>query len=156
MFNHRYELEYLCSYNATLQLPPEAIGPVAEGLRLNFYITGGEVSGPRIQGKIRPVGADWLTVRTDGVAVLDVRATIETHDGALLYTSYSGLIDAGPDGYQAVLAGHLPPDGTPFRITPRYQAAHPAYQWANRVVGVGIGELHLSVPEVRYDIYAVR
>jgi hypothetical protein len=156
MFNHRYAMDHICSYNATLQMPPEAIGPVAEGLRLNFYLTGGEVSGPRIRGKVRPVGADWLTVRTDGVAVLDVRATIETHDGALIYTYYSGFIDAGPDGYQAMLAGQLPPDGTPFRITPRYQTAHPQYQWANRLVCVGIGELHLSVPEVRYDIYAVR
>jgi hypothetical protein len=156
MFNYRYEMEHICSYNATLQMPPEVIGPVAEGIRLNFYVTGGEVSGPRIRGKIRPVGADWLTVRTDGVAVLDVRATIETHDSALIYTYYYGIIDYGPDGYQARLAGQPTPDGTSFRIAPRYQTAHPQYQWVNRLICVGIGEVHISVPEVRYDIYAVR
>jgi hypothetical protein len=156
MYNHKYELEHICSYNVGLQLPPEAIGPVAEGLRLNVYLTGGEVSGPKLRGKVLAVGADWGTVRTDGVFVLDVRATIETHDQALIYTSYSGIIDTGPDGYQMVLGGGLPPDGTPFRITPRYQTAHPAYQWLNRLVCVGIGEIHPSVPEVRYDIYAIR
>lgn len=155
MFHHRYELEQICSYNATLS-PGEPIGPVAEGLRLTIYHTGGEASGPRIRGKVRPVGGDWATLRADGVAVLDVRATIETHDGALISLAAAGYMDLGPDGYQAALNGQLPPDGTPFRTTPRLQTAHPAYRWANRLVYLGIGELHLSVPEVRYDIYAVR
>jgi hypothetical protein len=156
MYNHKYELEHICSYNARLQLPGEAIGPVAEGLRLNVYITGGEVSGPKLRGTVLPVGADWATVRTDGVLVLDVRATIETHDQALIYASYNGLMDTGPDGYEKVLNGEFTPDGTPIRITPRFQTAHPTYQWLNRLVCVGIGESHPSVPEVRYDIYAVR
>ena len=155
MFGHKYALEHVCSYNARLQMPLEAIGPVAEGLRLNLYLAGGEVNGPKLQGKVRPVGADWGTMRTDGIFVLDVRTTIETHDGALLSVTYGGFIDGGPNGYQAMLDGQLPPDGTPFRITPRFQSAHPEYQWANRLVCIGIGELHMSVPEVRYDIYAV-
>jgi len=37
-----------------------------------------------VSGKLRPVGGDWLTIRKHGVAILDVRATIETHDGALI------------------------------------------------------------------------
>ena len=80
-----YSMEHLFSYTATLDSNAEVIGPVPSGLRMNVYVTGGEVSGPRLQGKIRPVGADWLTIRTDGVCILDVRATIETHDGALIY-----------------------------------------------------------------------
>ena len=36
MYNHKYELEHICSYNVGVQMPPEAIGPVAEGLRLNL------------------------------------------------------------------------------------------------------------------------
>ena len=55
------DMKLVTSYRATLS-EPEVIGPVAEGLRLNVYVTGGEVLGPRIKGKIRPVGADWLTV----------------------------------------------------------------------------------------------
>ncbi len=72
----KVELEHVCSYWATLT-PPEVIGPVAEGIRANFYVTSGEVSGPKMQGRLRPVGGDWLLVRTDGVGVLDVRATME-------------------------------------------------------------------------------
>jgi Protein of unknown function (DUF3237) len=153
MYGHKYELEYLCSFNTGLT-PPEIIGLVAEGHRITAYHTGGQVSGPRLRGKVLPVGGDWATLRTDGLVVVDVRTTIQTDDEALLYISYGGLIDAGPEGYQMFLAGTFPPV-LPIRTTPRFQTASPAYQWANRVVCVGIGELDLNVPEVRYDIYAV-
>jgi hypothetical protein len=156
MYDHKYELEHICSYNIRVQMPPEVIGPVAEGLRLNGYQDGGEVTGPRLRGKMRAGGADWATVRTDGVFVMDVRATMETDDGALIYISYNGLMDLGPDGYEKMLGGAVPDDGAPMRITPRFQTAHPQYQWLNRLIFVGVGEIHLSVPEVRYDIYAIR
>ncbi len=101
-----YELEHLFSYSAQLH-PPKIIGPVAEGIRANFYVASGEVSGPRVQGILRPVGGDWITVRSDGVGILDVRATVETHDNALIYLCYSGVADLGPDGYQNFGRGEL-------------------------------------------------
>ncbi|MDH3528980.1 MAG: DUF3237 domain-containing protein, partial [Acidobacteriota bacterium] len=107
-YEYPYEMVHLTSYRVTLS-EPEVIGPVAEGLRLNIYITAGDVFGPKIKGLIRPAGADWLTIRKDGVGVLDVRATIETDDGALIYTYYTGLGDLGPDGYKNFLDGSPPP-----------------------------------------------
>jgi hypothetical protein len=41
-----YHLDHLYSYNATLQIPFEVIGPTPEGIRLNAYVTGGEARGP--------------------------------------------------------------------------------------------------------------
>jgi hypothetical protein len=73
-----YKLEHILSYTGELANPPEIIGPVPEGTRVNFYASGGEVTGPKVRGKVRPVGGDWMTVRKDGVAILDVRATFET------------------------------------------------------------------------------
>ena len=79
-------------------------------MRLNINVTGGRVDGPKIKGKFIPVGADWLTVRTDGISVLDVRATIQTDDDALIYLYYRGLADLGPDGYENFMEGaHLLP-----------------------------------------------
>src|SRR4030095_11806782 len=95
MFNHQYELEHIFSFDATLQSPPEVIGPVSEGIRTNFYCLGGEVKGPKLQGKTRAVGGDWLTLRTDGIGILDVRTTLETHDGALIAIGYAGVVDLG-------------------------------------------------------------
>src|SRR5207244_11377377 len=111
---------------------------------------------PRVRGKLRPVGGDWLTIRPDGVGVLDVRATIETHDGALIYLTYGGLVDLGPDGYDQFAQGKPPASGTPIRMSPGFYTAHPDYLWLNRLHCLGIGQAYLERSEVAYDVYAVR
>jgi hypothetical protein len=149
-----YKMDHIMSYNATLSAP-EIIGEVPEGIRVNFYVTGGEITGPKVFGKLRPVGADWLTLRRDGVAVLDVKATAETNDGALLYITYAGIIDLGPNGYQEFLNGAIPPSGTSIRICPTVTTSHPSYLWLNRLHCVGVGQAFLERSEVAYDVYAV-
>lgn len=151
-----YRLEHIFSYSATLATPIEVIGPLPEGLRVNAYVSGGEVSGPKLRGKLRPVGADWLTVRSDGVGMIDVRVTIETHDGALIYVTYTGVLDLGQDGYQKFTRGELPASGTPIRTNPRLHTSHPDYLWLNRLHCLGIGQAFLERSEVFYDVYAVR
>jgi len=89
-----YRLEPIMSYYITAK-SPEIIGPLPEGLRVSFYITGGEVSGPKVFGKVRPVGGDWMLVRRDGIGLLDIRTTIETRDGALIYATLGGTFDFG-------------------------------------------------------------
>ena len=155
MYNYPYQLQHIFSFGAALESPPEAIGPVAEGLRVNFYCQGGEVTGPKLQGRCRSVGGDWLTIRTDGVAILDVRTTLESQDGALIAISYSGVADIGKDGYQRFLEGNLPARLT-LHVAPRCQTAHPDYVWLNRVQCLGIGEVDLERSFVSYDVYAVR
>ena len=110
-----YNLEHICSYSAQLQNPPEVIGPVAEGIRINFYVTSGEVTGPKIRGILRPVSGDWFTIRTDGIGLLDVRATIETHDKALIFLAYTGVGDLGEDGYHKFLQRGTASLGAPAR-----------------------------------------
>lgn len=150
-----YQLDYLCSYRAQLQAPPEMIGAVPGGARVNFYVTGGEVEGPKLRGTLRPVGGDWLTVREDGVGILDVRATIETHDGALIEIAYQGVTDLGADGHARLLRGELPAK-LALRTAPRLRTAHPDYLWLNRLQLLNVGEADLTTFEVRYDVYAVR
>jgi hypothetical protein len=149
-----YNLEHLFSYTVTLD-QPEVIGPVSEGIRVNLHITGGELTGPKVHGKVRPVGADWLTIRTDGVGILDVRATIETQEEALIYSSYTGVGDLGEDGYDQFLQGDPPPI-VPLRVVPRCLTAHPDYQWLNRLQCLGVGEFDVPNLKVGYDLYAVR
>lgn len=153
MYQPDYRPEYIFSYTAQVRLPPEVIGPCPEGIRANFYITGGEVDGPRLKGKFAPVGADWLLIRHDGVAILDVRATIETHDGALIYLPYNGMCDLGPDGYDRFLNGNLPQRGM-LRGVPRFVTSHPAYLWLNRLQCLNVGDVDLATGVVRYDVYS--
>jgi hypothetical protein len=154
MFEYEYRLEHIFSLSITLA-PTEVIGPVPEGLRANAYVTGGEVAGPTIAGKLRPVGGDWLTLRRDGVCVLDIRATMETNDGALIYTAYGGIVDMGEDGYDAFLAGRASPVQS-IRAAPRFWTAHPSYTWLNRLQCVAIGQVDLQRSVATYDVYALR
>jgi hypothetical protein len=150
-----YSMDHIFSYSATLDGNMEVIGPTPSGLRVNVYVTGGEITGSRVQGKVRPVGADWLTIREDGVGILDVRATMETHDGALIYCAYQGVLDAGEDGYTRFNEGN-PPAKLAIRAVPRFLTAHPGYLWLNRLQCVNIGEVDMQVPIVNYDVYALR
>jgi Protein of unknown function (DUF3237) len=153
MFDFTFNVEHLFSFTVQLT-PPEVIGPLAEGLRSNYHFVGGEIHGPQLHGKIRPGGGDWATLRTDGVGVLDIRGTIETDDGALIYSAYTGLIETGEDGYERFLRQDLPPV-LPLRTAPRYSTVHPNYLWLNRLQCIGIGEIDFQQMEVRFDIYAL-
>jgi Protein of unknown function (DUF3237) len=150
-----YKLEHILSYTGKLATPPEAIGPVPEGVRVNFYTTGGEITGPKVNGRVRPVGGDWMTVRPDGVAILDARATFETQDGALILVTYPGVIDLGEDGYDKFVRGELPATAR-IRTSPRFVTSHPEYVWLNRLHCVGIGEYVAVTNDARYDVYAIR
>jgi hypothetical protein len=148
-----YAPNYLFSYNATVRVPPEVIGPVPEGIRANFYVTGGEMSGPMIRGTVLPVGADWLVIRRDGVGVLDVRVTMQTHDGALIYAPIMGVADLGSGGYDKFLQGNLPAK-IAIRAAPRFQTAHPNYLWLNRLQCLNVGEIDTATGIVKYDVYS--
>jgi hypothetical protein len=118
-------------------------------------LTGGDITGPKLFGKLRPVGADWLVVRTDGVLVVDVRATMETNDGALIYVTSNGVVDLGEDGYQDFLKGVPPPSGIAIRVAPCFVTSDARYLWLNRLFCVGVGQAFLERSEVIYDVYAV-
>jgi len=148
------KLEHACSYTAQLQAPPEVIGPTPAGLRVNFYVTGGTVTGPRIQGTLRPVGGDWLTFRPDGIGIPDVRATIETDDGAPIDIAYTGVGDLGEDAYDRFLLSELP-DRVPLHVAPRFLIAHPDCLWLGRPQCINVGDVDLATV-VGYDVYALR
>ena len=50
-----------------------------QGTRVYAQVAGGRVEGPRLKGTVAP-GADWVTVRADGSAQLDVRLVITADD----------------------------------------------------------------------------
>jgi|SRR5271168_497305 len=145
--------EHLFSYQAQLRAP-EIIGPVPEGIRVNFYVTGGTIDGPRLRGTILPVGGDWLTIRRDGIGVLDVRATLRAADATLIFVAYQGLGDLGPEGYEKFLQGETPPTLS-LRTTPSFRSSAPQYQWLHRVLCVSTGVVDFERSEVRYDVFAV-
>ncbi len=148
-----YQIEHLFTYRAVLAAP-EVVGPSPNDLRINFPLTGGEVWGARLQGKVRPGGMDYATLRNDGVIIADVRGLLESNDGALIDIAYSGVLDLGPDGYANFIKGQLPAE-LKIRATPRFRTAHPNYQWLNRLQCFSIGLADLGAQQVTYDVYAL-
>src|SRR5687767_6497243 len=85
------KLEFL--FELTLQIDrPQRVGEMGRGNRQIVPVSGGTFEGPLLKGKVLPGGADWSVVRPDGVADLDVRITLETEDGALIYAHYPGYL----------------------------------------------------------------
>jgi hypothetical protein len=108
------ELVYEFEYFARLKPPVEG-GAGPYGTRVFFEVIDGEVTGERISGRLLTGGGDWLLVGPDGMGRLDVRAQIETHDNAVLYLTYEGVIEMNERVQTAARAGEGLRDRTSAR-----------------------------------------
>ena len=71
------------------------IGPIPGGAKVGYTSVGegSTVSGPRLNGKVVDYsGADWPTVRPDGVVELNAHYMIEADDGARIYIRNLGMV----------------------------------------------------------------
>jgi hypothetical protein len=148
-----YTAERLAQVWAKLA-PPKVIGKTPEGLRVNFAITGGWISGERFNATVEAGGADCLRIREDGMGIVAVRTTLKTDDGAIVYAEYSGVLDLGEGGYQNAINGRYPSKPR-VRLAPRFLCASPAYAWLNRLQCIGIGYVTMASLEVDYDLYVM-
>jgi len=121
---------------------PQNIGAVPYGVRRTAPLSGGDFEGPRLRGTVLPAGsADWRLVRSDGVLEMDLRATLRTDDGALISMRSFGLRHGPPELIAAIARGEtVDPTTYYFRTTPRFETAHPAYAFLNRLVAVASGD----------------
>jgi Protein of unknown function (DUF3237) len=145
-------VEHLFDMHVDLQPAQPISTPV--GARLTFITTGGVIEGPKLQGELLPGGGDWLLVGSDGTGRVDVRATLRTHDGALIHYESRGIIKIPADGMQRLAEGEvLPFAETYVRTTPRFETADERYAWLSEVVAVGYNIL--SPNHIDYRIYQV-
>ena len=145
------KLEHLMTYQATLK-PPVDIGPGPSGTRRIFDVTGGAFDGPRLRGTLLPSGGDWILMGADGVGRLDVRATLQTDDGALIYMQYHGVLVLGEAATAALARGEPHSFGDSYFMTsPRFETGDPRYAWLNAIVAVAEGR---ALPgAVEYRVY---
>lgn len=137
--------------------PPAAIGASPEGFRAIYDVTGGSFEGPKMRGRYLASGADWARIRGDGSLAIDVRCTLETDDGALIYASYLGRLVVPAELQDAVF--NLDADERPdpstyyFRVAPLFETSAPHYAWLNGIQAVGVGETVKG--GVAYRVYAI-
>ena len=134
-------LEHLYDMHADLEAP-QVLAATPQGMRQIFIVKGGTVEGPRVKGEVLPGGGDWALVRSDSAVQLDVRATMRTDDGALVYCTYGGLIVASQEAFGRLFQGQdVPLDEYYFYTNPMFQTAARQYDWLNRLIAIGRGKV---------------
>lgn len=133
---------------------PIEIGETGAGVRRVVPILGGEISGPRIQGRILPAGADYQLIRLDGVAELHARYVIETTGGGRIYVENSGLRHGSAEAMERLHRGEaVDPALIYFRTTMKFETGDESFQWLARNIFVGAGVRHPD--RVQLSIYQV-
>ena len=123
-----------------MQLRAE-FGPVLDlGARRLLPFAGGSFQGERLEGKILPVGGDWVRMRQDGVAELDIRMTLRTVDGALIELHSTGLAAIAAEDRERIMRGEdVDPSRYYFRTTQLFETGEERYRWLNRMLAIGSG-----------------
>ena len=113
------------------------------GTRVVIELTSVDYRGERLRAKLKgAAAADWAVVSPAGVGVMDVRFTLETDDGALIYVTYNGRVD---------LSGGL--EGAIAYTAPRFETGDERYAWLNKIQAVAKGVIGEGV--LRYELYEV-
>jgi hypothetical protein len=150
--DHTMKLEPLMSYHADL-LPAVMVGAGPQGTRAIFEVTGGAFEGPRLRGKLLTGGGDWMLIDAQGMGHLDVRATFETHDGALIYVQYFGRVVVTEAINQALQGkGATDYGDTHFFTQPRFETGDARYAWLNQVIAVAQGRVCHG--RVEYQVFS--
>lgn len=129
--------------------PPFDIGIGPRGHRMVIPFKGGKFEGPKLRGEVLVTGGDWLLQRVDGVMELDVRRTLRTDDGHLIYAHYRGILAGSPDAMARLGRGEpVPAADLYFRTTPVFETGSEKYAWLNRIIAVGIGAITAAGAEL--------
>jgi muconolactone delta-isomerase len=139
---------------ATLGEPLD-LGGTARGERRIVPLTGGRFAGPELNGALLSgASADWAIVLQDGTVLGDVRYTLRTDDGELLYVQSRGVRHGSAETLARLGRGEdVDPREYTFRTATQIETASARLDWLNKGVFVGVGGRGPGV--VTYDTYLV-
>lgn len=134
------ELTHL--FDMHVELTPAQPIASPEATRMIFVAEGGRFEGERISGEVLPGGGDWLRIGTDRVGRVDVRATLRTDDGELIYMTNTGVIALGEEGIERFGSGKdIAWNQAHIRSSPLFETGAESYTWINSLTTVAINEL---------------
>ncbi len=116
------------------------LGQTAFHRRVIGAIARGRWEGERIHADIVEPGGDWAIPSLDGtMMLLDVRQTLRTDDGALIFVTYQGRCDRARGTYT---------------VAPTFETDDDRYAWLNVVQAVGQGRT--DGDDIVYEMFEVR
>ena len=128
------------------------LGQTPVGHRRVINILGGHFTGERLRGQVLCGGADWQIIRSDGVAELDARYTLQTEDGALIQVVSQGVRHGPPETMARLARGEdVDPREYYFRTVMRFETSAPAVLFLNRILAIAFGKRSANAVDLRVE-----
>jgi Protein of unknown function (DUF3237) len=134
---------------------PLELGEIAEARRRIVPLAGGTFTGPELNGMLLPgSSADWQLVLPDGTALADIRYTLQTDGGALLYVQARGVRHGSAEVLARLARGEdVDASEYTFRTSTQIETAAPELDWLNKGVFISVGARQPD--RVIYETYLV-
>ncbi len=134
---------------------PLDLGDTAQGHRRIVPQTGGTFTGPGLNGKLLPgASADWQIVLADGTALGDIRYTLQTDRGDLLYIQSRGVRHGSAEVLARLGRGEdVDASKYTFRTSTQIETAAPDLDWLNKGIFISVGGRQAA--GVIYETYLV-
>jgi hypothetical protein len=139
---------------ATLAEPLD-LGDISQGHRRIVPLTGGTFTGPELNGKLLSgASADWQIVLPDGTALGDIRYTLQTDRGDLLYVQSRSVRHGSAEVLTRLAHGdEVDASEYTFRTSTQIETAAPDLDWINQGVVISVGGRQAG--GVIYETYLV-
>jgi hypothetical protein len=106
-------------------------------------ISSGTFEGPKLRGAVIPPSGEWAYGYGERPFGPDVRLTLRTDDGQLIFMQYRGILDGGVNP-------------TYWRTVPWFEAGSGKYAWLNNRIYIGVGHFPAGATRVaEYCIYQI-
>ena len=147
------ETKYVFTITASIGSVTTA-GDIGGGVRRIIPITGGEVRGDNINGKVCAFGADFQILRPNELIELEAKYAFETDDGAVVYVENRGLRFGPIDLLQKLKRGEpVDPKLIYFRTVPKFETGAAKYRWLMENLFVASAARHAD--RVVIDVHQV-
>ncbi len=129
-------------------------GDIGHGVRRIIPITGGQVRGEKVNGKVLPFGADFQIIRPNELIELEAKYAFETDDGAVVYVENTGIRFGPVELLQKLKRGEpVDPKLIYFRTAPKFETGAEKYRWLMEHLFVGSAARHAD--RVVIDVHQV-
>ncbi|HEX6350976.1 MAG TPA: DUF3237 domain-containing protein [Candidatus Dormibacteraeota bacterium] len=127
--------------------PPMMLEGTPSGTRMIVEVSDLRLEGERIRARQKGVvSGDWVTISPDGkLATLDVRVTVETDDGALIFIHAQGRGDLSQG-----------PGAAPIYSAPLFDTGDPRYAWLTKIQAISKGKVPPDMSWIEYEVYEAR
>jgi len=134
---------------------PLDLGELARRRRRIVPLTSGTFTGSELNGTLLPgSSADWQVILPDGTALGDIRYTLQTDGGDLLYVQSRGVRHGSPEVLARLARGEdVDASEYTFRTSTQIEAAAPQLDWLNKGVFISVGGRRPG--RVIYETYLV-